>query len=128
MKIAQNTTSPSFTAKLKNNEATTNFISKMDASELKLFKKDLALLDKTHPNAVIELREKTENGKKSSEPTYEFVNTKNPSKKTSLEINKVSEFLFVLSGIARPGFKEHEEIFEDKETEKLRNDVFDMMA
>lgn len=126
---AINSTMPSFGAKLRNNEETTNIVNSMDTEQLKEFKSALKKLDKHHENDVLEIRKEF-----SSKDTYKhyLVNTSNNDAKVPLNTNPFFTFEWnIIKDIkfaAKKGSQFYEKLFSDNKEEEERKEVFSMMV
>lgn len=132
MNITSNAVAPNFTAKLKNNDVTTNLVKKMDKNQLKEFKTALAELDKTHPDDVLELKRTGRfESKRGSGATYSIVNLKSNKKSTLVTpVNNFgpASFINTIKEIATVGSKKHNAVLGDAEKEQAQNEIFDMMV
>ena len=125
---AINAINPSFGAKLKNNETTTNLVNNMDSDDLKDFKAALKRLDKHHKGDVLELRRNEEND------SYQLVNTANEDKKFDIRrpifLSMEAWIIKNINRASEKGSVEYAALFNNKEEQeqKERNEVFSMLA
>ena len=103
---------PSFGAKLTNNEATTSLVNNMESNDLKDFKSALKKLDKHHKGDVIELRRNEEKN------SYQLVNTANEDKKVNIDkhIYRTMENWVIknLEMASQKGSEVYNDLFNDK--------------
>ena len=126
---AINSTMPSFGAKLKNNEETTEIVNSMDERQLKEFKSALKKLDKHHEHDVLEIRKEY-----SCKDTYRhyLVNTSNNDAKVPMNTNPFFTFewniIDDLKDAAKKGSQFYNKLFSDNKEEEERKEVFSMMV
>lgn len=133
--ISNNTANPSFTARLKNNNETTNIVKSMDSDQLKDFKSALKNLGKHHENDVFEIKETYTPGEHELDsPTqkWELVNVHNPKQKInmtpSFHHQLIPNIIDTLKNVAKKGTEEYNTMFNCTKNEEMEKEIFSMMA
>ena len=146
IKSTQNTTAPSFQAKLKNNDITKKVVNKMDNNQLAEFKTALKDLSKVSPNDVVEISKETKSSSRGFGPydvnNYYIKNTKDEKdgymfKSTTDKQLAPQDLINVIKKVVNPKTKAGKTVLPDnnvapetgaQKKEQAKQEVFDMLA